>query len=123
MSKELAAYGRFCASACASSRRALRLRFRAGGFSARDLQRGAGEIRAKHPRATRSQEPGEASAAASHFQNAPALDGRQIFAHQLVPRAFCVVAFRRRVENFLVPIVVFSREMLITARLPVFFST
>jgi hypothetical protein len=57
------------------------LRFRTGGFSARDLQRGAGEIRTEHPRATRSQQPGEAAAAASHFQNAPALNGRQVFAY------------------------------------------
>ena len=85
-------------------------RFRAGGVSARDLQRGAGEIRAEHPGATRSQEAGKASATASHFQNAQALDGRQIFAHQLVPRAVCVLAFRRGVGNFLVPIVVLSRE-------------
>ena len=110
MSKKLVAYGRFCASACASSQANAGLRFRAGGFAARDLQCGAGEIRAEHPRATRSQNPREASASASHFQNAPALDGRQIFAYQLVPRAFSVLAFRRRIENFLVPIVVFSCE-------------
>ncbi len=89
-----------------------RLRLAAPAFLVSDPQRHAGKIGPKHARAAGSQKPGKTAAAAGHFQHAfPRAAGKYSFT-SLYQGLLFVMILGPRLENPLMPIVVFSRELI-----------
>jgi hypothetical protein len=97
--------------------RAVSLGFHADDFFLCNLQRGARKIRAKHPGAAGSQKPGKAAPAAGPLQHSLAVDRRQLFYHQLLPRTLLVVVLGRLIGDLLMPIVGFCRQTHLSTRM------